>query len=74
VVVIEAKSTKHASISITVGHLQRVTDAAHAAGVSPAMSYTFENMPPGVDPDWVLIPLGVFNALTGTPEPGLKEG
>lgn len=73
VVVIEAKSTKHASIAITVEHLQKVTDAAHAAGVSPAMSYTFEHIPPGVDPDWVLIPLSVFNALTGTPEPGAKK-
>jgi hypothetical protein len=73
VAVIEAKSTKNASISISVDHLKRVTDAAVAAHLSPAMSYTFENMPPGVDPDWVLIPMHVFNALTDTPEPDEKD-
>lgn len=60
---IEGKTTSKASASIKMAHLIKITREARCAMRSPAMAYAFENMPPDVDRDWVLVPMSVWEKL-----------
>jgi Holliday junction resolvase len=53
---IEAKSTKHASMSVKRSWLTKITEEARATGQTPALAITFAESDPGVDPDWIMLP------------------
>lgn len=62
----EAKSTIHASLSVELGWLVKVSEEALAVGKLPALTMSFvrpdgKSKPHG---DWVAVPLHVFEALT----------
>lgn len=64
----ECKTTDKASISIKQSHLIKISGEAHLAMKSPAMCFTFPVMPEGVETDWLLVPLGVWEKLHGRPD------
>jgi Holliday junction resolvase len=57
---IEAKSTIHQSISVKVEYLEKVTHQAAALHRKPALAITFQDMPPGVPQDWIMVPKDVL--------------
>jgi len=54
---------KGASISVKQAHLIKITREAHLTSKSPAEIISFPIMPDGVDQDWILIPLGVWEKM-----------
>lgn len=64
-ILVEAKTTDKASISIKQAHLIKITREAndHVPRKSPMMVISFPVMPDGVSEDWVMVPIEVFKKL-----------
>lgn len=60
---IEGKTTGKGSFSVKRAHLIKITREARNVMKSPAMAYGFEVMPPDVDRDWILVPVGVWEKM-----------
>jgi hypothetical protein len=52
-----------ASVSVKQDHLVKISREAHLVGKSPAEVISFPLMPDGVENDWVLMPLGVWETF-----------
>lgn len=65
---IESKSTTHASFSIELGHLVKITEEANAKGMNPALLFSFvfpDGRPhPNCSSEWVAVPIGLWHELT----------
>jgi len=53
---IEAKATGQKSLSIKQEWIEKIADAAASTGRTPALAFTFENMPKGYPRDFVAVP------------------
>jgi Holliday junction resolvase len=53
---IEAKATDAASLSVKLAWLSKITEQARAVGKVPALAVTFADTPFGVERDWILLP------------------
>lgn len=61
----ECKTTGKASISLKQSHLIKISREAKQEMKSPAMVLSFPVMPNGVENDWLVVPLGVWEKLYG---------
>jgi hypothetical protein len=64
---IEAKQTKHSSISVKWEWLKKITDEAQAKQCEPALSIEIKGGEddPRVDRDWIMCPMRVWEKLNG---------
>ena len=62
---IECKTTENASISLKQEHLIKISGEAKLQMKSPAMVLSFPVMPDEVDEDWIVMPLGVWEKVSG---------
>lgn len=61
----ECKTTAKASISLKQAHLIKISREADHVRKSPAMVLSFPTMPEGVENDWLVVPLSVWQKLHG---------
>jgi hypothetical protein len=61
----ECKTTAKASIPLKQAHLIKISREADQVRKSPAMVLSFPTMPEGVENDWLVVPLSVWQKLHG---------
>jgi hypothetical protein len=61
---VEHKRTEHASMSVKLDWLRQIKESAVRVMKDPALAVTFEH--DGKNEDWVMIPLSLFERLTGS--------
>jgi hypothetical protein len=59
---IEGKTTKKGSYTLTIELLQKISDEANRLNLDPLFAVTFEEAR-GVERDWLLVPLSVWERI-----------
>lgn len=60
---IDAKQTIHKTMSVQSDWLRKINREASDCGKYPALSLEWANATEGVERDWILIPISVFNTM-----------
>jgi Holliday junction resolvase len=63
VALVECKTTMRASISIKKDYLVKIAGEAKSVHKTPALVVSFHEMPYGVDQDWLLIPMRLWEKM-----------